>query len=165
MGNVYDYYIGLDPGTNCGWAVLDKKGNRVESGTWVRRPRKGQEPMSLGQLLAQQLDQVDSLCSSYANKPCLFIFENVQFSSGGSRSSHIMGVMKAATELTVSFYDEVSWLPVGVPTWKKKVLGNAKASKKEYLEYANIRFRLELRMKHEDEASALCLAQYGYQSG
>ena len=28
------YVIGIDPGTSCGWAVLDEAGDRVGSGTW-----------------------------------------------------------------------------------------------------------------------------------
>jgi Holliday junction resolvasome RuvABC endonuclease subunit len=27
-------FIGIDPGTHCGWAVLDAAGNRLASGTW-----------------------------------------------------------------------------------------------------------------------------------
>ena len=33
-------YIGIDPGTNCGWAVLDATGARIASGVWDLKPRR-----------------------------------------------------------------------------------------------------------------------------
>ena len=35
-------YIGIDPGSSCGWAVLDEDGKRVASGTWDLKPKRHQ---------------------------------------------------------------------------------------------------------------------------
>lgn len=34
-------YVGIDPGTKCGWAILDAEGSRLHSGTWNLERRKG----------------------------------------------------------------------------------------------------------------------------
>lgn len=158
----YDYFIGCDPGTTSGWAILDWQGELLECGEWNRKPGKGEEPMSLGQLMADQYGRVQDLMDGLNGAPSLFVFEDVQFSSGGSRSSHVMGVMKGATELAVTPYDEVEWLPVAVGTWKKEVVGSGSASKKDYIRYACERFDMKLLQRQEDIASALCLATYGF---
>jgi hypothetical protein len=33
-------YLGIDPGTSCGWALLDASGQRVGSGAWDLRPHR-----------------------------------------------------------------------------------------------------------------------------
>lgn len=34
-------YVGIDPATKCGWAVLDAKGNALAGGTWQLERRSG----------------------------------------------------------------------------------------------------------------------------
>jgi len=35
-------YLGIDPATACGWALLDRAGNRIAGGTWSLKPRRGE---------------------------------------------------------------------------------------------------------------------------
>lgn len=34
------YYLSIDPGTHCGYAVVDESGNIIASGTWDLSPRR-----------------------------------------------------------------------------------------------------------------------------
>ena len=39
-GDPMKAYIGIDPGTACGWAILGKDGQRKASGVWDLKPRR-----------------------------------------------------------------------------------------------------------------------------
>jgi len=53
----------------------------------------------------------------------------------------------------------IPWMRVGPSAWKKAVVGNATASRDEYLEFARNRWP-DQSIRYDDQAAALCVLAY-----
>lgn len=143
-------YIGIDPGSNCGWAVLDETGDRVASGTWKltggRFDGAGMRFVRLDNHLRELLAAGDDT---------ILGFEEVRRHMG-TDAAHIYGgvvaiVMRACEELSVPY----AGVPVG--TVKKTGTGKGNSGKEEMVSSAEARW--EVKVADDNEADALWIAE------
>jgi crossover junction endodeoxyribonuclease RuvC len=143
------YYIGIDPGTHCGWAVLDPQGGRVASGTWNLSPKRheggGMRFVRLERYVAELLDTYPGAHVAY---------EEVRRHMG-TDAAHIYGGIVA----TIARLCEVHALPyTGIPvgTIKKLATGKGNAIKVAMMEAAESRWFWPVA--NDNEADALWVA-------
>lgn len=143
------FYIGIDPGTSCGWAVLDADGQRLGSGTWDLKPRRHEGG---GFRFVRLRSYLDDLLRVY--REALLAYEEVRRHQG-TDAAHIYGGIVA----TLSAYCEDHEIPYqGVPvgTVKKLATGKGNAPKSEMVASAFARWGLS---GDDNEADALWIAE------
>lgn len=147
------YFIGIDPGNSCGWAVLDEEGNRIDSGTWnlTKLPEEGS-----GLRFIRFENLLKELLSKYPESTVSY--DMVQpYGSGVAIALYykIVGRME-------SYLDEfgVKYFGVRPAQYKKLATGKGNAQKDSMVEHAIVRWNdLPEKMKH-DEADALWIAEF-----
>lgn len=140
--------LGLDLGTNCGWAVLDGK-RRVDSGTWKLGTEKRYSAFQYE--LGSTLLTMDEMDPDFA-----VAYESVH-NHRGYRAAHVYGGLLACVEMEAeSWPDRINFHPIGVGTWKKATVGHGRAGKPDVMQWAKRRFRYT--PKTQDEADALGVA-------
>lgn len=142
-------FIGIDPGSKCGWAVLDEEGRRVASGTWKLQ---GGRFDGAGMRFVRLDSHVRELLSSGGE--VVLGFEEVRRHMG-TDAAHIYGgvvatVMRVCEELGVPY----AGVPVG--TVKRHGTGKGNAGKLEMVEAAEARW--EVKVADDNEADALWIA-------
>ena len=143
------FYVGIDPGTSCGWAVLDAEGKRIASGTWDlsggRHEGGGMRYLRARRFVRELL--ADKRIAAVA-------YEEVR-RHAGTDAAHvyggIVGQVSAECEEVGVPYEAI---PVG--TVKKAATGNGSASKESMVGAANARWGIEVET--DDEADALWIA-------
>tara|TARA_Y100000310_G_C20587056_1_gene765991 strand:+ start:679 stop:1137 length:459 start_codon:yes stop_codon:yes gene_type:complete len=146
---VSDYYIGIDPGTSCGWAVLDEDGKRLASGIWDLKSRR-HEGGGMRYVRAQRY--VDELLRSFVGAQ--LGYEEIRRHAGTSAAHVYGGIIAQLTAVC-----ETSGVPYrGIPvaTIKRCATGRGNSSKGD-MERAAYR-RWEHDCDH-DEADALWIAE------
>jgi Holliday junction resolvasome RuvABC endonuclease subunit len=143
--------IGIDPGTLCGWAVLDDGGSRLASGFWDLRPRRYE---GAGMRFVRLRRYLGELLVGYSEAEVVLVYEEVRHHAG-TDAAHIYGgivaVLQEWCEGAKVPYDAV---PVG--TVKKQATGKGNAKKEEMVAAAVQRWALD---PTEDEADALWIAE------
>ena len=148
--------LGVDPGSQCGWALLDN-GARVASGTWDLSVRRGESHgmryVRLDNQLREALQAVD-----------LVAYEEVA-RHAGTHAAHVYGgiiahLMAACERAGVPYIG----VPVGVV--KKRATGKGNASKEAMVAAAVAhwiwpRQAVLTSCPTEDEADALWIALCG----
>lgn len=120
-------HIGIDPGTICGWAVLDPDGERIASGKWNLKPQRhegmGMRWVRLERWLVQLLDAYPDAILAY----------ELVVSRRGSKSStsagHVYGGVLAVIERVCLERDRV-YVGVNVSTVKGRAKEEASFVKK-----------------------------------
>ena len=142
-------YVGIDPGTKCGWAVLDARGERVASGTWDlsggRHEGGGMRYLRARRLLRELL--ADKRIAALA-------YEEVR-RHAGTDAAHVYGGIVAQVSAECEDVG-VAYSAVPVGTVKKQATGNGSASKEAMLAAARSRWGEDV--VGEDEADALWIA-------
>ena len=114
-------YLGIDPGSACGWAVLDSDGSRVASGTWKLDNRRGDGAgmryVRLERLVRELLEAYDGPLA----------YELVA-AHKGTQAAHIYGGI-VATITRVCEDVGRAYAGVGVGTIKKVATGKGNANK------------------------------------
>lgn len=139
--------IGLDLGTNFGYAVL-LGAKRVDSGHWKLMPRNA-HPGVRWELLRGFLDD---LFREY--DPDYVAFERVHRHQG-TRAAHVYGGFLAEIEYRALVHPGAEFVGIGVGAWKKAAVGIGNATKQQYITAMSKRYGLPLGKKDEDEAAAL----------
>jgi len=143
--------IGIDPGTLCGWAVLDAQGTRLASGFWDLRPRRYE---GAGMRFVRLRRHLGELLAGYPEAAVELVYEEVRHHAG-TDAAHIYGgivaVLQEWCEGAKVPYDAV---PVG--TVKKHATGKGNADKAAMVAAAASHWRIE---PSEDEADALWVAE------
>lgn len=143
-------FLGIDPGTNCGWAVLDQDGNRLDSGVWSLKSKR-LEGGGMRYLRAQR--RVLALLDEHG--PCVLAFEEVK-RHAGTQAAHVYGglvaVLQAACEAR-----SVPYQGVGVGTVKKLATGKGNAGKQAMVDAACEQW--DHVCERDDEADALWIAE------
>lgn len=128
------HYLGIDPGTACGWAILDEHGNRIGSGVWDLSPQRhegaGMRYLRLRHYLNDALNSVSRIDAVG--------YEEVA-RHAGTQAAHIYGGIVA----TVQTWCENANIPYsGVPvgTVKRTATGKGSASKVAMIQAANVRW-------------------------
>ncbi len=160
--------LGLDLGSFCGWAEIDAKGGRVQSGHWrlgTGRARWGNFRGFLG-------DRVAAAVFEAGAENVVVCHESVDFqmfkgrkgqSDKGSWAAVYYGLRAHVGAITLQH--SVACYGARPNTWKKIAVGKGNASKPLYIAAANERYGLDLDMKvkgNEDEAAALGVAYACY---
>lgn len=138
--------LGIDPGTQCGFALLDD-GDRIASGTWdlsiQRHESAGMRFVRLEKQLREILeDGVD-----------LVAFEEVA-RHAGTQAAHIYGGIVAVIKLTAE-KKELAYVGIPVGTVKKRATGRGNADKTAMSDAAVARWG---SANDDNEADALFVA-------
>lgn len=141
--------IGIDPGTSCGWAVLDTRAGRVASGAWDLKPKRheggGMRYLRVRNYLRQLL----------AESPDALVYEEVR-RHAGTTAAHVYGGIVATIQTLLEEHG-IPYMAIPVGTIKKHATGNGSASKAAMISAANERWHT--RVSTDDEADALWCAQ------
>lgn len=161
MAGKSNLVVGLDLGTNCGFAVLDGQ-KRLKSGTWhLWHPRKDRfnRPWNRWTRFQTALDRLLVQVDFWHNSADQFIvgFEDVHRHTG-TRAAHVYGALRAMTEMIEVNYNALV-VPISVSAWKRAACGKGNADKAAYIAAMNKRFKMRMDKKREDEAAALGVAE------
>lgn len=154
--------IGIDIGTNCGWAVLLPDGSRRDSGVWhmgLRPATKSRPADHRAQRWLDMAANVRALLSTY--RPAVVVYERPvgRSSDRGGRSTWLVhGGLLAQLEIVALELDNLPLVEVSPAEWKRAMVGSGNAGKPEYVAAANARHGLHMDVKREDEAAALLIA-------
>ena len=144
--------LGIDPGTNCGWALLDPKGARIMSGTWDLKPRRheggGMRYLRVRRLLAEILATPAGVMAVG--------YEEVR-RHAGTDAAHVYGGIVAVIS---SVCEErcVPYMAIPVGTVKKTATGRGNADKLAMIEAAMGKWALAT-ITDDNEADALWIAE------
>ncbi len=120
-------HIGIDPGTQCGWAVLDADGERIASGEWNLKPRSSE---GMGMRWVRLERWLTELLLAYPD--ALLAYELV-VSRRGSKSStsagHVYGGVLSVIERVCLEHDRV-YVGVNVSTVKGRAKAESSVEKK-----------------------------------
>ena len=152
------YTIGIDPGTACGWAVLDFEGARLASGAWNLQGRRyeggGMRFVRFERLLTELIEAYEAF------EPVHVAYEEVRRHRGVD-AAHVYGGL-VATLQRVCELREVPYTGVPVGTVKKVATGKGNANKRAMLNSALIHWKPGIREFDRwthDEADALWIAE------
>ena len=144
-------YVGIDPGSKAGWAVLDGTGYRVGSGTWDCRVRRGEGAgFRFIRLRGHLVELLDSLSND-----CTLAYEEVRRHMGVD-AAHVYGaIVGHLQELCEVRGVPYTRIPVG--TVKKHATGKGNADKTAMLLAAATRWG-SWPIADDNEADALWIA-------
>ena len=139
--------LGIDPGTKCGWAILDG-GRRVASGVWdlsaKRHEGGGMRYVRLRGYLREVFE---------SSKIEAVAYEEVRRHMGVDAAHVYGGITAVISSVCESWKPKIPYRAIPVGTVKKLATGKGNASKGQMIEAARERFDLE--RVAEDEADAL----------
>ncbi len=141
--------IGIDPGTSCGWSMIDN-GKYVASGVWDLKPRRheggGMRYLRCRKLFEQLLagTQVDAVA-----------YEEIRRHQGVDAAHVYGGIVGQITAVCEDKKIPFQAIPVG--TAKRRATGRGNASKSEMIDAANKNW--QLTVTDDNEADALWMAQ------
>jgi len=146
-----EYIIGIDPGTHCGWCVLNlETGERIASGVWdlsVRRHEGGgMRYLRARQMLRQLID---------ASPPVALLYEEVAAHKGSDAAHVYGGIVGQVTSLCEERGIPYKGMPVG--TVKKYASGKGNCGKPEMIAAAIERWHFDVA--DDNEADALWVAE------
>lgn len=148
------FVIGIDPGTACGWAVLDLgTGKHIASGTLDLASRRheggGMRYLRAERWLTEVLD-------GYGATVTAVVYEEVS-SHKGTAAAHVYGGLVAIfAKLCEQRGVPYAGVPVG--TVKKHATGKGNANKEAMVAAARARWGYPLDVTADDEADALWVA-------
>lgn len=158
--------LGIDPGTACGWALLDSRGNRIASGTWDLKPRR-HEGGGMRYLRVRRL--VEDVIGT-PNGVLAVGYEEVR-RHAGTDAAHVYGGIVAMIA-AVCEERKTPYMAIPVGTVKRAATGKGNADKIAMVRAANARWGLALVVKtatkkgvvveetdDDDEADALWIAE------
>lgn len=142
--------IGIDPGTKCGWSVLDAEGQRIASGVWDLSSKRHEgggmrfvrARVSMGELLDAFPDAVVG-------------YEEVRRHKGVAAAHVYGGLVSHLQELCES--RQLPYTAVWLGTVKKAATGKGNAGKAAMIAAARARWSME--PADDNEADALWVAE------
>jgi Holliday junction resolvasome RuvABC endonuclease subunit len=127
--------IGIDPGANCGWAVLAEDGQLLSSGVWDLNPRRQEGGgMRFLRCRAYLIEAINSLAGS----DVVLGYEEVRRHRGVDAAHVYGGIVSQVTAVCEELSIPYQALPVG--TVKKFATGKGNASKMLMIEASNKRW-------------------------
>ena len=112
--------LGIDPGTHCGWALVDDEGKICGCGTWDLSVARHEGGGMRFVRLRRYLEQVTSGVS-------LVAYEEVRRHAGVS-AAHVYGGIVAVIQ-TICEARDITYTGVPVGSWKKHLVGLGNAPK------------------------------------
>lgn len=152
-------YLGIDLGTNCGWAVLDGE-DYVASGTWDLSERTDDGGGWRYFLFCRYLENVVA-----DHAPDAVAYELVRRHGKGNntKAAQVWGAYRGHLQSTLD-PQGIPYYGVEVGTVKKKLTGKGNASKELMCQAANTKWGLDLKVHKnlkktdDNEADALAIA-------
>lgn len=150
--------IGIDPGSACGWAVLDHDGSRMASGVWNLSPGRHEG----GGMRFVRLDRYLRELLKASPEP-LVGYEEVRRHLGTDAAQIYGGIVATITRVCEEF--GVPYRGVPVATVKRTATGKGNAHKDDMVATAMAHWylsgngRYEQGSPAEDEADALWVAE------
>ena len=139
--------LGIDPGTKCGWCLLDGE-KRLASGVWNLSPKRheggGMRFVRLRAYFVEVLRQAEVVA-----------YEEVRRHMGVDAAHIYGGIVAVITEVCEAQSKPYRGIPVG--TAKKLLTGKGNADKPAMVAAANVRFAPH-EVETDDEADALAVA-------
>ena len=142
-------HIGIDPGTSCGWAVLDEHGARIDSGAWDLST-KAHEGGGMRYLRARR-----HLCDLLDRYPRATVGYELVRRHAGTSAAHVYGGLVAHLQ-AVCEEREVPYAGLPVGSVKRHATGHGAASKTAMRAAASRRWGVACQT--DDEADALWIA-------
>lgn len=143
------YYIGIDPATSCGWAVVGPSGERIASGAWKLERRRGD---GAGMLYVRFQRLFGELLDSYP-VPLMVAYE--QQANRFAGSAHVgLGIMAHLQRICEE--RNVPYSGIAFATAKKCATGKGNANKQAMIEAATAKWGA---VSGDDEADALWIAE------
>lgn len=143
-------YLGVDPGTHCGWAVLDGGGERIASGTWDCSVRRGEGAgfrfVRFERVLRELLEAYPGAAVGY---------EEVRRHMGVD-AAHVYGGIRAHLQRLCEERG-VPYCPIPVGTVKKLATGKGNADKDAMVAAAHRQW--SVLPGDDNEADALWIAE------
>ena len=139
--------IGIDPGTSCGWALLED-GRRLGSGVWDLKPRRHQGGGMRYLRVRRYLEEL------LAHRPDAVVYEEVRRHAGTDAAHVYGGIIATVTALLEDVGIPYEGVPVG--TVKRIATGKGNAGKDAMVQAARERWGIEPAT--DDEADALWVA-------
>ena len=143
--------IGIDPGTACGWAIIDGNGIRIGSGVWNLASRRHEG----GGMRYLRCRQYFTELLRSTGHPVMVAYEEVRRHMG-TDAAHVYGGI-VATIAQVCEEWAVPYSAVPVTAVKKLATGKGRASKEMMMAAAGEQWRMPI--ESSDEADALWIAE------
>lgn len=144
--------IGIDPGSMCGWALVDEAGKRQASGVWDLRARRheggGMRYLRVRRYLEELLDHAEG------HRSPVVAYEEVR-RHRGTDAAHVYGGIVASI-VTVCEERKVPYAAIPVGTVKRTATGRGNASKLEMI--AAFVAATDMQPDSDDEADAYWVA-------
>lgn len=151
-------FIGIDPGTKCGWAVLDSEGVRLASGVWDLTARRHEGG---GMRFVRLNSYLHQILGAHDLADVLLGYEEVRRHMGTDAAHVYGGIVATITRICEELAVPYRGIPVG--TVKKLATGKGNASKEAMVEAAELRWSQGRRSvaapMADDEADALWIAE------
>ena len=144
--------LGIDPGTNCGWALLDWDGRRVASGVWDLSPRRHEGGGMRFLRFQKYLEQM----TTPEHPIDAIAYEEVRRHRGTS-AAHIYGGIVAVLS-GMAEQHAIPYKGIAVGTIKKHATGRGNANKDDMIRSARETFGMS-SLSSDDEADALFCAK------
>lgn len=145
--------VSIDPGTRCGWAVLDAMGQRIASGDWDLSPRRHE---SAGMRFVKFERSLLDVLNTYPD--CIVAYEEIRRHAGVD-AAHVYGGIIATLQRVCLTRPAGPIEYVGVPvgTVKKRATGKGNASKEAMIAAAEARWGVAV--SSDNEADALWIGE------
>jgi Holliday junction resolvasome RuvABC endonuclease subunit len=145
-----DHFVGIDPGTRAGWAILDNDGLRVASGAWDCAIRRGEGD---GWRIVRFCRHLGELLDAF--RPRVVAYEEVRRHMG-THAAHLYGALVGQIMRTCEEHG-IPYVPVPVGTVKRVATGKGNAKKGAMVESASARWGEPI--DDDNEADALWIAE------
>ncbi len=145
-------FLGIDPGTQCGWGILDQYGHRIASGVWDLRPKRheggGMRYLRLDSYISETLRAIDVHALAY---------EEVRRHMGVDAAHVYGGIIAKVAEVCERREPKMPYQAIPVGTVKKLATGKGNAKKEAMIAAANARWGISV--SDDNEADALWIAE------
>ncbi len=146
-----EMYIGIDPGTHCGWAVLDPAGTIRGSGTWHLDNRAG-DGAGMRYLRFERLFR--ELLGTFPRGPVAY---ELVAAHKGAEAAHVYGgIVAHLTRCCEELGRPYAGIPVG--TVKRHATGKGNSNKGAMMAAAAQRWDPNGHKRDDNEADALWIA-------
>lgn len=145
------FTLGIDPGTKCGWAVLDAAGDRIASGVLDLRSRRHEGG---GMRFVRARRKLAEVIEAYP--PSAVIYEEIRRHAGTTAAHVYGGIVAVLSALCEELSLPYQGIPVG--TVKKYATGKGNASKDMMMQAARSKWPEVPAKMDDNEADALWIA-------